>query len=242
MWVSNLALIFFIVIVAYFKLGMSLCGFYVSEEDSIAPSVFYFLKAENQLLELMYRVIKYCSASVQVSKALHYFWFSPLLELWMFFPHFMTMYSGLCLHNILTASELAISVWGYTVWQPGPQGATSAGAAVQSAPAYLLGSCQLKSAHAWTSARSSIVQYWRNVLSSRLHSMLYRVKQTWPFILTTNLFLTYNEPILLEISIIYCIVHVTLLSANVQALSYIELSCGKMIIFCPAAVSPYSRR
>ena len=52
------------------------------------------------------------------------------------------------------------------------------------------------------------------------------------------LVVTSNECIILEISIVNCIVHVTLLSANVQALSYTQLSCGKMIIFCPPAVSP----
>lgn len=64
---------------------------------------------------------------------------------------------GLFLHNILTASELAISVWGCAVWQAGPWGAAS-GAGEQSAPAYLLGTCQLSSTHAWTSVRLSFVQ------------------------------------------------------------------------------------
>lgn len=36
-WVSNLEFIFFIVIVTDLKLGMSLSGFYISEEDNIAP-------------------------------------------------------------------------------------------------------------------------------------------------------------------------------------------------------------
>lgn len=48
----------------------------------------------------------------------------------------------------------------------------------------------------------------------------------------------YSRCIISEINIVYCFVYVTLLSANVQALSYTELSCGAMIIFCPPAALP----
>lgn len=48
----------------------------------------------------------------------------------------------------------------------------------------------------------------------------------------------YSRCIVSEINIEHCFVYVTLLSANVQALSYTELSCGAMIIFCPPAALP----
>lgn len=145
----------------------------------------------------------------------------------------------LFLHNILVVSELAILMWGCTLWQAGPQGAASASAA------YLLGRCQLSSVleplleHPMCSVKELDV-----VVGFTGEKILFinTNRPDW-FVLTTNLLLpllTSIEDIILEISIVYCIVHVALLSANVQALSYTELSCGKMIIFCPLAVSPHS--
>lgn len=69
----------------------------------------------------------------------------------------------------------------------------------------------------------------------------YLVKQTWKFtaaIHFSSSAVVYSRCVISEINILYCFVYVTLLSANVQALSYTELSCGAMIIFCPPAVLP----
>lgn len=69
----------------------------------------------------------------------------------------------------------------------------------------------------------------------------YRLKQTWKFIVTLHFCspaAAYNRCIISEINIVYCIVHVTLSSANVEALSYIQLNSGTVIIFCPPAILP----
>lgn len=69
----------------------------------------------------------------------------------------------------------------------------------------------------------------------------YLVKQTWKF--TAAIHFPPQLWFTVDVSfprLTLCIVlyYVTLLSANVQALSYTELSCGAMIIFCPPAALP----